>query len=117
MAINLQDLFRKVRGPLTAAGIVGVSLVAPAAVGATPLPQNECRLANAVISELFTKYNGKLSDQFVNSVKAFVAKDCDMDTDFKMTEGTRDEAAFGELRVRLIAFRASQAAKPISLKR
>jgi len=71
----------------------------------TPLPKDECRLANAVISELFTKYDGKLSAQFVNSVKAFVAKSCDMETDFKMVDGTQDAAAFGELRVRLAAYR------------
>lgn len=72
---------------------------------AQPLPKGECRLANAVISELFTKYSGKLSEQFVSSVKSFVAKDCDMGTDFKMVEGTQDAAAFGELRVRLVAYR------------
>ena len=70
-----------------------------------PLPKDECRLANAVISELFTKYDGKLSAQFVKSVKTFVAQGCDMDTDFKMVEGSQDATAFGELRVRLAAYR------------
>jgi hypothetical protein len=96
-----------------AARCVGVALASVgflAGIGvfsaaAQPLPKAECRLANAVISELFTKYSGKLSEQFVASVKSFVAKDCDMGTDFKMVEGTQDAAAFGELRVRLIAYR------------
>lgn len=62
----------------------------------------------AIVSELFKKYDGKLSAQFVASIKSFVAKDCDMGTDFKMAEGTQDAAAFGELRVRLAAHRTKR---------
>jgi hypothetical protein len=103
------------RNAALAAVVAGSSLLAGYSAGAQPLPQNQCRLANAAIGEIFTKYDGKLSEQFVTSVKSFVAKNCDMDTDFKMVDGTQDKAAFGELRLRLIAFRTSQAGKPAAL--
>jgi hypothetical protein len=82
---------------------VGLVALTAAPSAAQPLTKEQCRLANAVAGELFKKYNGRLSAQFVTSIKSFVAKDCDMDTDFKIVDGTKDKDAFAELRVRLIA--------------
>ena len=90
------------------AAVASLATMMPLVAIAQPLPKDECRLANAVIAELFKKYDGKLSAQFVGSIKSFVATDCDMGTDFKMTEGTQDAAAFGELRVRLVAYRTKR---------
>lgn len=104
--------FGKTARSLTAGALMSIAAAYPSA--AQQLPRDECRLAMAVVGELFTKHNGKLSQQFVDSVKSFVKNDCDMATDFKMVEGTNDDIAFGELRVRLIAYRTSQTAKPVS---
>jgi hypothetical protein len=98
--------FRNAALAITAALIIGG--LGTSLARAAPLPSDECRLANAVIAELFKKYNGRLSAQFVASVKRFVASDCDMDIDFKMVDGTQDKMAFGELRVRLVAYRTGR---------
>lgn len=110
MALNPFRSFGKRAAAVATAAVVGASAFAFPATAA-PLPKDECRLADLVIQELFKKHDGKLSQVFVDSMKTFSARDCDMDVDFKMTEGTQDKAAFGELRTRLVAYRMTQASR------
>ena len=119
--------FPKTARALTVAAAIGASALAafPAAAqqqvsptvasAAQTLPKDECRVANALIADMFTRYNGTISQQFVTSMKSFVASDCNMNTDFKMVEGTKDKAAFGEFRILMIANRMKpNQAKPIA---
>ena len=107
--------FRRAGLALAAGAAMGTLSLLSGVANAAPLAKDQCRLANAAISDLFTRYNGKLSAQFVASAKQFVARDCDTDVDFKMVDGTQDKAAFAELRVLLIA--AKTAAKPVAYTR
>jgi len=94
------------------ATLAGALLLATFPAGAQPpLTKDQCYQAMAVVDALTTKYNGRISADFIKSIKTFVARDCDMDVEFKVIPGTSDKDAFGEFRLKITAIKTAEASK------
>jgi hypothetical protein len=101
---------------LAAAAVVGASALMPFSASAQQaFTRTQCNQATAVADALTTKYNGKISSEFANSIRTFVVRNCDMSTDFRMMPGTADKDAFGEFRTKLIVIKTSAAGRPATL--
>jgi hypothetical protein len=65
----------------------------------------QCRDAISISTQIMTRYRGKISADLAQSFGKFGDSKCDLQTAFTRKEGTADEQAFGEFRVKLIALR------------
>jgi len=74
--------------------------------GAESLPPKQCRDAVSISTEILTKYRSRISAKLIASFGQFRESNCDLSTEFTRVEGTADDEAFGEFRVRLIALRS-----------
>jgi hypothetical protein len=83
------------------------SAPSPSAFAETAQPFNDkqCRDAISIATHLMTKYRGRISEQLARSFGRFRDSNCDLGTDFTRVEGTSDDEAFGEFRLRLIVLR------------
>jgi hypothetical protein len=87
-------------GLLAASGAFG----AAAQTGA-PLTTKQCSDAISISTAIMTKYRGRISEKLARSFGQFRDSNCDLKTTFTRVEGTADDAAFGEFRLKLIALR------------
>lgn len=105
--------FRNGAKALTTAAIIGLSALGsfPAAAQQALLPAEQCRNAIIISNAIKDRYNGRLSAKLIASFGQFRDSNCDLNTPFTRVEGTADEDAFGEFRLKLIVLRRT-ASKP-----
>jgi hypothetical protein len=75
------------------------------------LPASICSDAIKIGDAIIRRYEGRVSPQFIDSFVAFGRSACDLSIVFVRVDGTADEQAFGEYRVRLIALKMDAASK------
>jgi hypothetical protein len=94
--------------------IVTLSILMAAPIRAQtgqPFTERQCRDALSIATQVLTKYRGRISAKLVQSFGQFRESNCDLGTSFVRVEGTADDEAFSEFRVRLIALRMPEGAK------
>jgi hypothetical protein len=111
MALNPSTtvINRRTAFALGALAFVGPAILGmfPAAAQQTSLPPKQCEDAISISTAIMTKYQGRISAKLADSFGRFRDSRCDLGTQFTRVEGTADEVAFGEFRVRLIAMRTA----------
>jgi hypothetical protein len=102
---------QRVRSKITIATLLAIGASASAQQSNT-LTEQQCRDAISISTGIINKYGKEISSKFADSFVAFANSNCDLDTPFTRVEGTKDEDAFGEFRLRIIALRMQQQPKP-----
>lgn len=109
--------FRKAAIGLSTAAFIGSSILGafPAAAQqtGTPFTAQQCSDAISIANAIVQKNKGKISRELIESFVAFAQSKCDLKTQFTRVDGTADEDAFGEFRLKLVALRTT--ARPVSL--
>jgi hypothetical protein len=102
------------RNAAFAAVVAGSSLLAgfSAAAQQTALTNEQCQNAISISTQIMTKYRGQISEKLAKSFGQFRDSKCDLSTSFSRVEGTADEKAFGEFRLKLIALRTADISRP-----
>lgn len=104
------------RFALALAGAAIISPIAfPAAAQQVALTPEQCRNAISISSSIMEKYRGRISEKFANSLGRFRDTGCDLNTQFTRVDGTKDNEAFGEFRLLLVALRTAAISKPAAL--
>jgi hypothetical protein len=75
----------------------------------------QCENAIAISTSILDKYKGRISEKLVSSFGRFRDSHCDLATPFTRIEGTADDQAFGEFRLKLIALRTANLSRPQAL--
>jgi hypothetical protein len=103
MSLNPFRSFGTRVAALTTAGVVGAYALGafPAAAQQAFKCEDAVKIANGIVRD----YKGKLSPDFIRSFVRFSDSNCDLQTTFSRVDGTSDEQAFKEFRVRLVALR------------
>jgi hypothetical protein len=81
-------------------------VIAATAQKGHPFTAQQCREAIIISDAIKRKYAGRISEKLVASFARFRDSNCDLSTPFTRVEGTSDDQAYGEFRVRLIAMRS-----------
>jgi hypothetical protein len=76
-----------------------------------PFTAKQCSDAISIANAVVQSYKGQLSKDLIDSFVRFGRSNCDLSTTFTRIEGTSDEKAFGEFRVRLVALRMTDSQK------
>ena len=105
------------RNAAFAALVAGTSVLSgfSAAAQQASLTSEQCQNAISISTQIMTKYRGQISDKLARSFGQFRDSKCDLSTPFTRVEGTADEKAFGEFRLKLIALRTADASRPATL--
>jgi len=103
--------------------IAGAAMGALAVLAAFPvnaqqqvaLTSKQCEDAVSISTAIMTKYRGQISEKLARSFGQFRDSKCDLGTPFTRVEGTADDKAFGEFRLKLIALRTADVSRPAVL--
>jgi len=101
---------------LVTAGVIGATTLLGgfSAAAQQALNKTQCFKAMSVAGGIMDEYKGKLSREFTDGLKAFVARDCDLKVEFKVMPGTSDKKAFEEFLLLVTAIRTADIGKPVA---
>lgn len=120
MALSPFRSFGSRTAGLATAGVASAFALALPATAQQALNKDQCFKAMSMVGSIMNEYKGKLSREFNDGLKQFVARDCDMSVEFKVMPGTADKPAFEKFRVYVTAIRTAQTGpnvQPVALSK